>query len=194
MRRALPAVAALAVMLLLPGSAAAKGPSAASITGPGLDHAIEINGYGEGGNSSPLGVLVDQGGFFHEVYGQTNTQASSRRPPGDLGPRYQVTYTVPGGTDGDSTLHQDLYPYARSGTVTYMSPQQKFWGTQLTLGGWFRGSVELRRVLVHAGLPATAVRHRASTATIRVALGAGAGVALAALALGLYYRRRTATG
>lgn len=195
MRRALPAVAAaLAVMLLLPGSAAAKGPSLASITGPGLDHAIVINGYGEGGNSSPLGVLVDQGGFFHEVYGQTNMKASSRRPSGYLGPRYDVTYTLPGGPGEDSTLRQDLYPYASHGPVTYMSPQQKFWGTQLTPGGWFRGSPELRRVLVHAGLPARSVRRRASNTTIRAALGAGAGVALAAVGLGLYYRRRTATG
>ena len=192
MRRALPAVAALAAMLLLPASAAAKGPSVASISGPGLDHAIVINGYGEGGNASPLGVLVDQGGFFHEVYGQTNTQAVNHRPAGDLGPRYEVTYTVPG-EGGDSTLKQELYPYARSGPVTYMTPMQKFWGTQLTPGGWFRGSPQLRRVLVDAGLPATAVRRRASNTTIRVALGAGAGVALAAVGLGLYYRRRTAT-
>ena len=192
MRRALPALAALAVMLLLPAGAAAKGPSVASITGPGLDHAIVIDGYGEGGNSSPLGVLVDQGGFFHEVYGQSNLQALSRKPAGDLGPRYEVTYTVPG-DGGDSTLKQELYPYARSGPVTYMTPMQKFWGTQLTPGGWFRGSRQLRRVLVDAGLPATAVRHRASNTTIRVALGAGAGVALAAVGLALYYRRRTAT-
>ena len=194
MRRALPAVAALAVMLLLAAGAAAKGPSVASITGPGLDHAIVINGYGEGGDTSPLGVLVDQGGFFHEVYGATNTQALSRKPAGDLGPRYEVTYTVPGGSDEASTLRQDLYPYARPAPVTSMSPGQKFWGTQMTPGGWFRGSPELRRVLVHAGLPATAVRHRASNTTIRLALGTGAGVALAAVGLASYYRRRSTTG
>ena len=42
MKRALPAVAALAMALLLPAAAAAKGPSLATIAGPGLDHALQI--------------------------------------------------------------------------------------------------------------------------------------------------------
>ena len=79
MRRALPAVAALAAILLLPGTAAAKGPSAASISGPGLDHEISIQGYGEGANSSPLGILVEQGGFFAQAFEQTPSSTSVPR-------------------------------------------------------------------------------------------------------------------
>jgi hypothetical protein len=195
MRRALPAVAALAAMLLLPGTAVAKGPSAASISGPGLDHAISIQGYGEGANASPLGVLVEQGGFFAQAFEQTPSSTSRRRPSTQLGPRYVVTYTVPGGSSGDSTLHQDLYPYAATGPASYMAPNQTFWETQKTPGGWFRGNVQLRQMLVKAGLPARAPSQReAHAGRLGVALGGGAGVAAAAAALALFYRRRSVSG
>lgn len=196
MKLALPAVAALAAaILLLPGTAAAKGPSAASISGPGLDHAISIQGYGEGANSSPLGILVEQGGFFAQAFEQTPSSTSRRRPSIRLGPRYFVTYTVPGGSSGDSTLHQDLYPYAANGPASYMAPNQTFWETQKTPGGWFRGNVQLRQMLVKAGLPARAPGQREAYAgRLGVALGTGAGVAAAAAAFALFYRRRSVSG
>jgi len=195
MRRALPAVAALAALLLLPCTAAAKGPSAASISGPGLDHAISIQGYGEGANSSPLGILVEQGGFFAQAFEQTPSSTSRRRPSTQLGPRYVVTYTVPGGSSGDSTLHQDLYPYAANSPASYMAPNQTFWETQKTPGGWFRGGVELRQMLVKAGLPEHPLSQRdAHAGRLGVALGAGAGVAAAAAAFALLYRRRSVSG
>ena len=195
MKRALPAVAALAAILLLPGTAAAKGPSAASISGPGLDHAISIQGYGEGANSSPLGILVEQGGFFAQAFEQTPSSTSRRTPSTRLGPRYVVTYTVPGGQSGDSTLHQDLYPYAANGPASYMAPNQTFWETQKTPGGWFRGGIQLRQMLVKAGLPAGAPSQReAHAGRLGVALGTGAGVAAAAAVFALFYRRRSDSG
>jgi hypothetical protein len=195
MKRALPAVAALVAMLLLPGMAAAKGPSAASISGPGLDHAISIQGYGEGADSSPLGILVEQGGFFAQAFEQTPSSTSRRRPSTRLGPRYVVTYTVPGGSGGDSTLHQDLYPYTTNGPASYMAPNQTFWETQKTPGGWFRGGVQLRQMLIKAGLPARAPSQReAHAGRLGVALEGGAGVAAAAAAFALFYRRRSVSG
>ena len=195
MRRALPAVAALAALLLLPATASAKGPSAASISGPGLDHAISIQGYGEGDSSSPLGILVEQGGFFAQAFEQTPSSTSRRRPSTQLGPRYVVTYTVPGGSSGDSTLRQDLYPYAGNGPASYMAPNQTLWETQKTPGGWFRGGVQLRQMLVKAGLPARAPSQREARAgRLGVSLGAGAGVAAAAAAFALFYRRRSVSG
>ena len=195
MRRAPTAVAALAAMLLLPGMAAAKGPSTASISGPGLDQAITIQGYGEGGDSSPLAILVDQGGFFAQVFGQTPSPTSKRKPSTRLGPRYDVTYTMPGGPNGDSTLHQDLYPYAANGTASHMAANQTFWGGQKTPGGWFRGAVQLKQMLVKAGLPARAPTQTAAHGgRLGVALGAGAGIAAAAAAAALLYRRRSVSG
>jgi hypothetical protein len=202
MRRPLLLVAAIAALLSFPAIAAAKGPSTASISGPGLRQAINIEGYGEGGNDTALGILVSEGGFFAQAFGATPA-ASTTRPAGTLGARYEVTYTVPGGSNGDSTLRQDLYPYAVGGPATYMPPAQRFWGTQSTPGGWYRGSVLLRQTLVKAGLPILAptarhrqgkigaglptlpptARHRQSKIGVGVAAGAGVGLVAGALIL-----------
>jgi hypothetical protein len=189
MRRALLLAAALTALLSFPAAATAKGPSAASISGPGLRHAVNVEGYGEGGNNTALGILVRDGGFFPQAFGATPA-ATTSRPVRRLGPRYGVTYTVPG-PNGDSTLRQDLYPYAVKGPVTYMAPAQTFWGTQSTPGGWYRGTAALKRALVKAGLPSRPPRNKArAQRKIGVAVGAGAGVALAAGALALFRRRR----
>jgi len=190
MRRPLLLAAALTALLLFPATAAAKGPSAASVTGPGLRHTVNIEGYGEGGNDTALGILVSDGGFFSQAFGGTPS-ATTSRPLGGLGPRYEVTYTVPGGPNGDSTLRQDLYPYAVNGAVTYMAPAQKFWDTQSTPGGWYQGTAALRRTLVKAGLPPRPpARKTRAERKVGVAVGAGAGVALAAGALALLRRNR----
>jgi hypothetical protein len=73
-----------------------------------------------------------------------------------------------------------------------MTPGQKFWDTQSTPGGWCRGTPDLKRVLVKAGLPPAAPVTRAHAHRLGVAVraGAGAGIAVCAGALGLLYRRR----
>jgi hypothetical protein len=148
-------IAALA--LLAPGSAAAKGPSEAKITGPGLTSALTIKGIGEGDTSTDLGLLVADAGFFPQVFGQSPSPLL-RSQPANLGPRYVVTYTVPGGTI--STLEQELYPFAAGAPVSYMRPGQKFWDTQSTVGGWYRGTGQLKAMLIKAGLPSSAPPER----------------------------------
>jgi hypothetical protein len=148
-------IAALA--LLAPGTAAAKGPSEATITGPGLRSALTIKGVGEGDASTDLGLLVADAGFFPQVFGQSPSPLL-RTQPADLGPRYVVTYTVPGSTI--STLQQDLYPFAAAAPASYMRPGQTFWDTQRTIGGWYRGSAQLKKMLVRAGLPTYAPPER----------------------------------
>ena len=193
MRRSLLLAAALTALLLFPAAATAKGPSAATISGPGLAHALTIDGYGEGDSTSPLGILVTETGFFPQAFEQTPSATSRSRPADRLGPRYDVKYTVPGGSNGDSTLRQALYPYAVNGPASYMTPGQKLWGTQSVPGGWYRGNDTLKRMLVKEGLPATAPTTRAHAGGRTVAVAAGAGVALAAVALSLLYRRRRST-
>lgn len=198
MRRPLVLAAALTALLLFPAAAAAKGPSTATITGPGLAQALTFEGYGpggEGGSTSPLGILVGEAGFFPQAFEQTPVATTRSRPADRLGQRYDVKYTVPG-PNGDSTLRQALYPYAADGPASYMAPGQKFWDTQSTPGGWYRGTATLKSMLVKAGLPATAPTKRAARTQAHkraVAVGAGAGVAIAAGALGLLYRRRRST-
>jgi hypothetical protein len=145
-------VASALVGLVLTNAAAAKGPSQATISGPGLDSVLTITGVGEGDVSTDLGLLVADAGFFPQVFGQSPTPLLKARPH-ELGPRYTVTYVVPGGATA-SRLEQELYPYAAGAPVSYMRPSQRFWDTQSTLGGWYRGTRELKAMLVHAGLPA----------------------------------------
>jgi hypothetical protein len=142
------ALAALAAT----GPASAKGPSAASLTGPGLGHALPIEGEGEGGTGTPLGSLTQLGGFFPQVFLEVPDPTKQARPAGDLGPRYRVTYRVPGPNGAADTLVQDVYPYAET-PVTYMQPGQHFWDTNRTHGGWFVAGPELKTTLVATGLP-----------------------------------------
>jgi hypothetical protein len=153
MRRLL-VLAALATLAMLAATApaAAKGPSTASITGPGLDHALPVKGEGESGTGTPLGSLVQLGGFFPQVFDQIPDPTTRTQPNADLGPRYQVAYRVPGPT-GTSTIVQDIYPYAKPSPVTYVRAGQRFWGDNRAHGGWFVSNVGLKTALVEAGLP-----------------------------------------
>jgi MYXO-CTERM domain-containing protein len=142
--------------LALPLSADAKGPSKASISGPGLDSPLSVSGNGEGG-TGPLAVLTMEGGFFQTTFGQTPDSRLPGKPSRELGPRYTLDYTVPGPSGMSDHIKQDLYPYARGGPVTYTPPGQRFFGTEKTIGGWYRASAELKRTLVEQGLPRSAV-------------------------------------
>jgi len=153
--------------LVLTGSAAAKGPSEAKITGPGLNSALTIKGVGEGDTSTDLGLLVNDAGFFPQAFGQSPSPMLRAQPP-NLGPRYTVTYTVPGSTT--STLEQELYPYASGGPASFMRPGQKFWDTQSTVGGWYRGTPQLKSMLIRAGLPASPPPQRSFIALLLQAI------------------------
>jgi hypothetical protein len=145
------ATAGVLAVLVATCPAAAKGPSTASLTGPGLDHAVPVKGEGEAGPGTPLGSLVQLGGFFPQVFLEAPDPTTRTRPTGDLGPRYQIEYRVPGPSES-STLVQDVYPYAKT-PVTYMSPGQRFWGVNHAHGGWFVAGPGLKAALVAAGLP-----------------------------------------
>ena len=146
----LASIGALAA-LVATAPAAAKGPSTASLSGPGLARAVPNNGDGESGPGTPLGSLVELGGFFPQMFLEVPDPTIRTRPAGDLGPRYRVVYGVPG-SDGTSTVVQDVYPYAKT-PVTYMTPDQRFWGSNRTHGGWFVAGPGLKATLVAAGLP-----------------------------------------
>ena len=144
----------LLAFLALPGTAFAKGPSAATITGPGLLHPIVLFGK-ESNQSSRLHRLVDVAGFFPATFGQSPDPMLKVRPAGVLGPRYTIVWVVPG-PNGASRIQQYVYPYAKPGALSWMIPGERFWSSERTYGGWFRGGIELKRVLVAVGLPASA--------------------------------------
>lgn len=138
--------------LAMPSLALGKGPTAATMDGPGGGGGITFSGD-EG--SGPLGNLTQQSGWFAAAFEQEPNPLLAARPKGDLGPKYTVTYTVPTDMNRTVTIRQDIYPYASPGPVTYMAPGQPIFDME-TRGGWFQAGPELKETLVSAGLPATA--------------------------------------
>jgi hypothetical protein len=180
---------AIAAALVVPATAAAKGPSAANINGPGTGGGLSIGGT-EG--SGPLGSLTSQGGFFQATFGQVPSSMLDRPPKGELGPKYTVVYTVPGPNGEVDEIRQDVYPYATPSPVTYTAPGQRFFGTERTVGGWYVADSTLKATLVAAGLPRTAPTGSDGTSFPRWAGGlvAFAVAALVVLAATLVIRRR----
>ncbi len=188
MRRSLLlATAGTLAALVATAPAAAKGPSTASLTGPGLGNAVAIDGDGEMGAGTPLGSLVELGGFFPQMFLETPDPTVRARPTGELGPRYRVVYRVPG-PHGVSTLVQDVYPYATT-PATHMSAGQRFWGSSRTHGGWFVSGPGLKAMLVAAGLPESPPVPGGSFPWTWT--GAGAGAFAAILLLVVMLRRRS---
>jgi len=148
--------AALAAALALPAIAAAKGPESASIAGPGMTQLVSVRGDGEPGSGAALGRLVDLGGFMSQVYGQYPDPTSAKRPRTTLGPRYTITYALPGPSNVTSRIVQFVYPYAKGGPLTYMKAGQRFWNGRAAHGGWYRSTSALKALLVKSGIPATA--------------------------------------
>ena len=137
------------VALAIPVAALAKGPSSASISGPGMSRALAVAGDGEvTGNA--LGSLAQTSGFFPQMFGQTPDPILAARPAGNLGPRYKVVYLVPGPNAIRSRVVQWVYPFAKGGSLTYMRPGQRFWDGRRARGGWFRAT-GLRSVLRQIG-------------------------------------------
>jgi hypothetical protein len=169
---------------LLAPAALAKGPSEASITGPGLNKTITFKGMGDSSK------LTEYAGFFPSAFGQSPDPMLQGRPAGKLGPKYTIRYVVPGPYSKTYRLRQDLYPYATAGAVTYLKPGQPLFDSK-TIGGWYPAGDTLKRMLVRAGLPKTAPRGSSGT---NLALVAGIGIpgalALAGAAV-LVARRRS---
>ena len=190
MKRTFTLLAILA--LAFPATAAAKGPSGASIDGPGTGSGINLSGSLAPGTE--LGDFTTWSGFFPAVFRQTPDPMLDQRPEGDLGPKYSVTYTVPGPNGETWKIKQDLYPYVKRGPVTYMEPRQEIFETEGTRGGWYLAEIALKDLLVKAGLPATPPGTNsaddAAAVSARTVLLLSAMTALLLLAAALVLRRR----
>ena len=189
-RVALVAAASALAALLVPTASLAKGASEATITGPGLGNGITLAGEGapDGGT---LMRLAESAGFFPAVFRTTPNPMLTKRPKGTLGPKYRITYTMPGPNNDVSKIRQDLYPYATPLPLSYVKPGQSFFDGQKTIGGWFVAKLALKRQLVAVGLPATPPAGGGSDGPwiVLAALGAAA-AALAAVVSILRIRRR----
>jgi hypothetical protein len=164
MKRRAPAVLTIALAAaLVPSTAFAKGPIAASVDGPGLGAPIRFGDPESWGEEDamaahqPVMQLAEAAGFFPASFGQEPDPMLARKPTGALGPRYVIEYLVPGPNNTEDRITQDLYPYAKPNPVTYTAPGQPFFETQATRGGWYAATnpsvPPLTFVLTEAGLP-----------------------------------------
>jgi hypothetical protein len=161
---------AIAVTVAFATPALAKGATQASITGPGLTRPITISAQGASealpGGGDALSSLAGQTGLFMVLFGSgtgTPDEPSQLRTPpaaAALGPKYTVSYTVPGVTPGpgqaNGQIRQVLYPRAAGGPVIYTPPGQQGFGQSLQATGWFRGTPRLTATLTRLGVPAGA--------------------------------------
>jgi hypothetical protein len=168
----LAAGAAIAVTVALATPALAKGTTQASITGPGLARPVTVSVAAESEalpeQGDALSGLADQTGLFMVLFGPNigdvavPDQPSRLRTPAAaaLGPRYAVTYTVPGITPAPGQardqIRQYLYPRAAGGPVIYTLPGQQGFGQPLQATGWLRGVPQLTATLTRLGIPAGA--------------------------------------
>jgi hypothetical protein len=158
MKIRLAVLAAAALSLVLAAPALAKGPSEATINGPGLKGGgIHLkSGGGDPQSGTPLGNLTEYGGYFPATFGQEPDPMLAKQPKGELGPKYSVVYKVPGPNGTTARIDQDLYPYATPSPLTYTERGQTFFDNQKTHGGWFTAPPELKTTLVASGLPRAA--------------------------------------
>jgi hypothetical protein len=180
------------IAALAPAAALAKGASEATITGPGLDEPISLAGEGQVGGKK-LMQLAEEAGFFPSVFATSPDPMLDAKPEGRLGPRYEITYVMPGPDNALDRLTQDLYPFASPSPISYMEPGQRYFGTERTRGGWYVASRTLKSSLVAAGLPAVSPADGGGSDLPWTVIGVLAALGLSVVAAvwaGLRFRRR----
>jgi hypothetical protein len=163
--RVLAVLALVALLLVVPTAAQAKGASAATVDGGGPGGLpggpITLGGDGEPGSGTTLGNLTDASGLFTLMFERrrTATRPCGQCPGGlqaaptdRLGPRYTITWTFPDDRGNNGGIRQYVYPYAVTGPVTFMPAGQPIFG-EATIGGWYQASDSLRQQLISLGLP-----------------------------------------
>lgn len=159
----------LAATVAWTGLAFAKGPTAATVTGAGLDQPLAISG-GEGSDTD-FWTLAEQAGFFAAAFGQQPDVTLDAAPTTVLGEKLVISWQVP--TDGTNSdvIVQDIYPLADGGPLAYMAPGQPLFG-QPTQGGWFRAAVEITATLERLGVPPLAAATQVTAPAVQVTVPA----------------------
>lgn len=137
-------LAAITTLGLAVAPAFAKGPTAATVEGPGIDgrHLVLPEGdYAE------LGRLTEVTGFWN-VFSDQGLAAKPPVPQAELGPRFTVRWRM-----GTSWLETFVYPFAS--TPAMRLPEAAAGVTGRNRGGWTTGSSEVRSVFETYGAAAS---------------------------------------
>jgi hypothetical protein len=141
------------LVIALSGPATAKGAQDATLTGPGITGTLHIVNVAEGSATVNVNRLAEATGTNYAVFRTRPSPLESQRPPGPLGPRYQIVYRLYTGENEVTPVHQTVYPFARAGFVTYTPPGQRAFH-QSVRSGWYRSAVQPGPV--GGGLPSEA--------------------------------------
>jgi hypothetical protein len=154
-----------ATVIAFGSPAEAKGPSALTITGVGVDRPIVLED-----DSLVWPSIVNESVFFDAAFSSTEifgglafAKARSTSAHVDLGPRLRLTWSVYWDTNRPHHLVQDLYPDAPGGPLLYTPAGQTLYD-QKTLGGWYRARAVFVAALETAGVPSAAELRTARTA------------------------------
>jgi hypothetical protein len=159
-RRTLVMTFAFAVVTLAAGApATAKGPSSATVSGPGIGTTSIVWNRPD---QHSLGTLTETT-FLWDASGMTDARQAAdwvpQPPPGELGPKYTVVYHF----GRDDAVRQDVYPFADPDPVVYTAPGQHMYDTSIQ-SGWRITSASLTAVLEGLGAdPQVAARQAAIT-------------------------------
>jgi hypothetical protein len=146
-------VALASSLALIPSTAAAKGVTDATVSGPGLTASLQLGQEGSSRLAAAAGLYA---AFSTPAPAPGPLQAEP--PPSALGPRYLVTYSFlfpEQPAHPQRSIRQDLYPFASTGPVVHTPPGQHLFDTT-SQGGWHPASPALTMILVAAGVPTPA--------------------------------------
>lgn len=168
-------------LILIAVPALAKGPSSATMTGPGIDKSIELLDYPQHDLESRdlVVALMRLTGVW---YGNMGLEETTELPPDvELGPAYILTWVSeanPADPNDDYTIQQTLYPHADSGPVVHTAPQPALDDTSLTLG-WRTVPGELTDTLRQLGVPINSAHQTPNAGQQVWALGAVIAIVIA---------------
>jgi hypothetical protein len=169
----------LAGVLGFASPAYAKGPTDLVIYGPGLDRPIMV-GPEEDRKPPLVPDVLDASGGAQSIY-QTPVQRDPEHPAGELGPRYTLVFTEPGGI----LLVQDVYPFALAGPLSYTLPGQIVWGDLRISPGWYQAPEALRAHLMKLGVPTPGPSSKPTSAAPTTVAKTSTGTAAQSHAVGL---------
>ena len=156
MRTTLRFVTMLVLILIAGIPALAKGPTSATVTGPGIDDPIELFDYHTPFTDAHT-ALIRLTGLW---YGNVGLEGTSELPPEvELGPAYTLTWlneANPADPSDDYGIRQIIYPHAEGAPVIHTPKQPALDDGSLTLG-WRTVPAELMDTLRQLGVPIDSV-------------------------------------
>ncbi len=145
----------LSAALALP--ALAKGPASATITGPGIDEPIVLDGDPHPDSGSHLAEFSLATGFWELAYGADvdggGLEVLDIPPTKELGPEYVVVWSH-GGAGGD--VMSLVYPHAAGGPLVFVESAVYIADMDMeTHGGWFASTHDVAGLLGSYGASVT---------------------------------------